>query len=171
MLLCPSTPTQGDIETRPGGGAGHIAGSAAVPYRYTSSPRVEGSYGMNGYLYSTYTASGSHDDYGNPSGNASSLYRPSGWVNLAPKIRQPGDTPMFADSVWIDGWPSHFDALPPDFEGLGGTRDDSNHMLRFAVDRHGPPGQALQNVGFLDGHAEAVSTEDLWILRWNNLYQ
>ena len=56
-------------------------------------------------------------------------------------------------------------ALPPyedDPEYKGGDSDDLG-MRRYMIDRHN---KAI-NMVYVDGHAEKVKLEDLWMQRWN----
>jgi hypothetical protein len=92
-------------------------------------------------------------------------------------VTSPSQTPYFADSIWVDGWPWETEA--PASNLYAGA--DKNSMQRFTIARHGwkspalaprkvPAGGALVgkiNIGSVDGHAEAVKLENLWTLYWH----
>ena len=69
--------------------------------------------------------------------------------------------PLFADCLWLGGWPRDSDPPPGT---LAGAYDLDNHMRRFCMARH----KRSVNVLSLDGHAQGVVLEDLWRLKWNN---
>lgn len=180
-LMCPATESQNDIETlAPGTGADTYHGSAEKTWRYCGSygQRSEGSYGMNGYAIGTWTDSGENNDYGAPSGNASTCYKTDdrikkAWPNTMGNVKRPNKMPVFLDSVWIDGWTSYKDDDPgaddpSGYIGLNGQDHGSNHMLRFALDRH--RGQ-MQNVAYLGGSAETIHVSELWDLEWNPVFK
>lgn len=83
--------------------------------------------------------------------------------------------PVFGDA--IDPWetPDSTDTPPydlinplPYYSGVGPKPHGPKGMMaHFCIDRHF---HAI-NVAFLDGHAERVTLEDLWKLRWNNLFR
>ncbi|HXE52073.1 MAG TPA: type II secretion system protein [Tepidisphaeraceae bacterium] len=83
--------------------------------------------------------------------------------------------PVFGDA--IDEWaaPDSTDTPPyslinplPFNSGLGPPAPGPKGMMAyFCIDRHF---HAI-NVAFLDGHVERVTLEDLWKLRWNNLFR
>jgi prepilin-type N-terminal cleavage/methylation domain-containing protein len=134
-----------------------------VPY----NTNYQGSYGFNGWLYTgNYSVSdvivGASDDWR--------------YLNES-DITKPSTTPLFADEVWVDGWPE---------ETQGPAKDLYNGSLnpvmgRYTVARHGglPPARAPRNitssvglpgaidVAFMDGHASAVKLGALWTLDWH----
>jgi prepilin-type N-terminal cleavage/methylation domain-containing protein/prepilin-type processing-associated H-X9-DG protein len=128
-----------------------VFGGSAAPYH--------GSYAINSWCYS-YTTPDPRDY-----GKDSSVYAPS-------------QTPYFSDSTWVDGGPMETDAPARNLY----TGGDSTSMERITIARHGglsaasaprnvPPGAPLVgkiNVGFADGHVEAVRLESLWTLYWHN---
>jgi prepilin-type processing-associated H-X9-DG protein len=77
--------------------------------------------------------------------------------------------PVWADAIWVDGWPRERDPAPPNL--VTGDRDrqgpslapNENMMGRFTIARHG---RAI-NVAFIDGHAETVPLDDLKRLKWH----
>ena len=116
-----------------------------------------GSYGLNGYIYS------SAPDWIVPA----TEWEESKWGNSNISANSAG-IPIFVDSIWVDLWPQSDDTVPAahDLELGADGRDggaDRNMMLRIMIDRHG--GQL--SVSFLDGHVEPVSLEKMWSLKWN----
>jgi prepilin-type N-terminal cleavage/methylation domain-containing protein/prepilin-type processing-associated H-X9-DG protein len=98
-----------------------------------------GSYGFNGWM---------HHGYPGPS--------------FRMNARHSEDIPVFADSVWVDGWPRETDPVPPDL--TKGSQSGMASMGRFVSWRHG----RATNVVFLDSHAVRLPLADLWTIRWNN---
>lgn len=87
------------------------------------------------------------------------------------------DTPVFADSWWMEGIPMDPDqsvysipqSVPPytdDPEYVGGKTDDYG-MRRFCIDRH----NMAINVSFADGSVDKVKLEKLWSLKWNKTFK
>ncbi len=126
----------------------------------------QGSYAYNGWLYrGTYTVS---DLLGTPTswrfGSESSITRPT-------------DTPLFADAMWIDGWPREAEGPSKDLYNGNGNAD----MGRFTLCRHGgvSPGNAPRNltssaslpgginIAFVDGHVALSKLPNLWNLQWH----
>lgn len=77
-----------------------------------------------------------------------------------------GDVPVFADSIWVGGWPQDQDYTPIE---VGMTldsgipwHDPGFQMGRFCIDRHG---MAI-NVSFQGGNVEKVNLTGLWKLMW-----
>ena len=104
---------------------------------------IPGSYGFNGWNHT--------DMYGPNSGHFDKLYQ-------TPDEGDPGKTPIFADSIWVDGWPMEGNAPAPTYHG-----GNNSSMARFCIDRH----EGGINVVFNDGHAETVALADLWTLTWH----
>jgi len=97
--------------------------------------------------------------------------------NKESAVVNPVLTPFFSDSIWVDGWPLESDHPPRDlYDGA-----DDNSMERICIARHNwrgpaaapryvPPGAKLVgaiNIGFADGHVQAVKLENLWTLYWH----
>jgi prepilin-type N-terminal cleavage/methylation domain-containing protein len=121
----------------------------------------QGSYALNGWFYSgTWD---SNKEFGNESG-----------------IQNAARTPVFADAVWVDTWPTATDH-PARNLAQGG---DTDSIQRLTIARHGsasagnaprsvPAGSALPGaitVEFADSHAETVKLENLWNLYWHRNY-
>lgn len=111
-----------------------------------------GSYGINGFFYA---------DQGG-AGYCSSTLPDAFFGSLEDGTIK---TPIFADAVWIDGWPSERDRAPRSYiwpqAGECGT-----YMSRFCIDRH----DFGVNVAFADSHVEKVDLPMLWALQWSMTY-
>jgi prepilin-type N-terminal cleavage/methylation domain-containing protein/prepilin-type processing-associated H-X9-DG protein len=161
--LCPTTPDPFPANTwqqKPN--AAYIGfGLADYPWNwgvFNPSTPYHGSYAMNGWCYSS----------GDPG--------PSDFQKES-AIRQPARTPYFSDSIWVDTWPTEADTPARNLY----TGGDNNGMERLTIARHGgkgpsaapqfvPPGTPLAgriNIGFVDGHVEAVKLDKLWTLEWH----
>ena len=89
------------------------------------------------------------------------------------------DTPVFADSWWMEGIPMDPDQsaffipqnVPPytdDPEYVGGDYvTDDYGMRRFCFDRH----NMTINISFADGSVDKVKLEKLWSLKWNKSFK
>jgi prepilin-type N-terminal cleavage/methylation domain-containing protein/prepilin-type processing-associated H-X9-DG protein len=117
-----------------------------------------GSYGINGWCYSE--ANPSKENY-----------------QKETAITSPAKTPYFSDSNWVDGWPMETDTPARNLYSGG----DNNSMERITMARHGGKGPSAAprsvipgtplvgriNIGFVDGHVEAVKLDNLWTLFWH----
>jgi hypothetical protein len=121
----------------------------------------QGSYAMNGYFYV--------DD---PNGNNALRFRSPELVAV------PSKTPVFADSVWVDFWPSSSDRPARDL--VTADNFSSSGLSRIAIPRHSAkmssgfrnfdPSNLLPgavNLAFSDNHVETVKLENLWNLQWH----
>jgi prepilin-type N-terminal cleavage/methylation domain-containing protein/prepilin-type processing-associated H-X9-DG protein len=123
-----------------------------------------GSYAFNGWLYTgTYSVS-------------DLLGLPNSWEYGADsKVTQPTTTPLIADAMWVDGWPT--EAQGPSKDLYNGNADED--MGRFTLARHGgrPPGPlnitdstaipGAINIVFYDGHATIAKLPTLWSMTWH----
>ena len=144
IIVSPATPdrnTRG--RTRWGGLKNTWGGWNNNPKINSGRNGVPGSYGFNGWNHP--------DMYGPNSRHFDKLYH-------TPEEGDPGQTPIFADCNWVDGWPMANNAPPSTYHG---GRNSS--MARFCVDRH----QGGIIVVFNDGHVEGVALQDLWTLHWH----
>ena len=98
-----------------------------------------GSYGFNGWMHHGYPG-----------------------ASFRMNAKGPESIPVFADAVWVDGWPRETDPVPPDL--TKGSQSGMASMGRFVSWRHG----RFTNVVFLDSHAARLTLADLWTIRWNN---
>ena len=156
---CPDT--EGLYDTPAGWG---VFGSAANLWqRGSGSGRQQGSYGFNGFFYSSTNGGG-----GSQWGNASSF--PEAWFGSLEKVKETTITPIFVDATWIDLWPHENDQVPPD-ETLGARApaQDRNpwQLGRAYFDRH--PARTV-NLSFVDGHAENIDIDTLWSFQWSNTF-
>ena len=127
----------------------------------------QGSYALNGFFYS--------GDWPASWGRNVLAFRLEG------ELPRPTKHPVFADSIWVDAWPSPDD--PPPINLAGDPIDLNGGMGRLAYPRHGsvptqiPKSQPREarlpgsiNLTFADGHVETVKNEDLWLLEWYKNY-
>jgi len=133
------------------------------PYR----TNFTGSYGYNGWLYSgNYSISGliigASDDWKYASEASVSKF---------------SNTPLFADAVWVDGWPLETEGPAKDLY----NGSNLSFMGRYTVARHlgPPPNGAPRNItsasalvggidiAFMDGHVAGVKLPGLWTLDWH----
>jgi hypothetical protein len=129
-----------------------------------SVTNYQGSYALNGYLYSD-----------SPYGKPANMFRNEN------AIINPSRTPYFADSVWVDAWPEETDQPSPNL--TTGDTGENIGLIRFAVPRHSASSGAgiknfkkadtlpgAINVAFADGHSESVKLEKLWSLTWHKTW-
>jgi prepilin-type processing-associated H-X9-DG protein len=123
---------------------------------------VLGGYAINGWCYTDC-----------PYGDVASCF-----YNKESAVSNPVLTPYFSDSTWVDGWPLETDQPPTD---LYDASDVNIGIDRLCIARHswkapssaprrvpvGAPLVGKINVGFVDGHVQAVRLEDLWTLYWH----
>jgi prepilin-type N-terminal cleavage/methylation domain-containing protein/prepilin-type processing-associated H-X9-DG protein len=171
-LLCPEA-----YEANPTG-----VGSAVQAWNPgtagTYSARIgtaSGSYGFNGWLYEAAPAT---QNTKLPPAPTNSTY----WH--LPISGDSSTVPVFADSVWIEGWPLATDSPPysnpsatlsgPGAAIAGTPTSTPNYMLEFCINRH--PTRSV-NVAFLDGHVDSLQMQQLWSfagdavqLRWSPGY-
>jgi prepilin-type N-terminal cleavage/methylation domain-containing protein len=136
-----------------------------------------GSYGLNGWLYSNLT---------NRSGAMPVVDQDKIFKNES-QISMPSQTPVFADSIWVDGWPRTNNAAASNLY-LGNPHGSAGQFMgplgRMLIDRHGgiPAGSAPTdvdttrtlpgaiNVACSDGHVELSKLENLWNFHWNRTW-
>ena len=135
-------------------------GSASETWIWTAGvPEPEhGSYGINGYIYSSSGGWVPADEW-----------ELSAWKN-ANVAANSAFIPIFVDSIWVDFWPQDDDFVPADHDlelgAAGGNYASRNHMLRLMIDRHG----GKLSVSFLDGHVEPVALRKMWSLKWSRAF-
>ena len=122
-----------------------------------------GSYFYNGWLY--------YGDY------SATIIVPAGQKYTASSVLRCTSTPLFTDSVWVDGWPNEQEGPAQDL--YNGSQ--STYMGRVTIARHGrgAPGGAPRNITtssglpgginivFYDCHASYTKLSDLWTLDWH----
>jgi prepilin-type N-terminal cleavage/methylation domain-containing protein len=149
--------------------AWHIKSKAPIKLWY-------GSYGLNGWLYSNLT----NQDAGLPSVDQDKIFRKES------AILMPSQTPVFADSIWVDSWPRTNNE--PESDLYLGTQSSEGRFMgplgRMLIDRHGgiPASSAPTdvdttqklpgaiNVACSDGHVELSKLENLWNFYWNRTW-
>ena len=157
--ICPASPDPVPWQQKPGAAYTGF-GLADYPWNWGATglgPPFHGSYGFNTWCYSAPNAS-------------PSVFQKESAVTKASQM------PYFSDSIWVDGGPLETDTPARNLY----TGGDNNPMERITIARHGlinaasaprnvPIGSKLVgkiNVGFADGHVEAVKLENLWNLYW-----
>ena len=181
IRLCPSAGTN---TTYFGPTGANKNGRADTAWNwYGSATNWQGSYQVNGWLYNF------PDLVNNPPTFKSSGLPPgvSGMVPLIfqkeSQVTSPSQTPMFADSTWVDGWPGEQDHPSSDFnDAYANLTGGEAGMGRLTIQRHWgkpstasgkiPSGTKLTGrsgviVGFYDGHSEPVKLDALWTLTWH----
>lgn len=161
VLACPEA-----YEPNPGGvGTATMGwGGPGNPYASRIGTNV-GGYGFNGWLYEAA-----------PIGQPAQLPPPpanSTYWHL-PVSGDSTQIPVFADSVWVEGWPLGSDQPPSDTQAGPGpsianapsaTTTNANYMQEFCINRH--VGRRV-NIVFLDGHADSFDLLELWSLAGSN---
>jgi prepilin-type N-terminal cleavage/methylation domain-containing protein/prepilin-type processing-associated H-X9-DG protein len=170
VLLCPTAAIP--AESRPNN---FVSGSAINAWSWFSSATAEtnGSYALNGWLYSTVVFT----QFGYGSDSLAQFFQ-----NDA-AIHHPTTTPVFADGVWPDAWPTSTDEAASDLFQLNPTQNQSGGMNVVTIARHGiAPNSANSdvdtdnplpgsvNVGLFDGHVESSKLDHLWLYTWNADY-
>ena len=99
-------------------------------------------------------------------------------------VLQPSQTPVFADSLWIEIYvmPDH----PPARDLYADTNQATIGLAAFMMARHGgpgtarkslpvPPGQSLgpyvNHIAFFDGHVQPIKLDHLWNLNWHSQWE
>ncbi len=113
---------------------------------------IQGSYGINGWLYG---GSGRSGYVSVP--NAGSKY-----FNKTTSVSYPSEVPCFGDCMWPDAWPTATDSAPGDADGEYGSGTG-----RYCLNRHN---NRKTNLSFVDGHVESIVAEDLWKQQWHLNY-
>ena len=131
-----------------------------------------GSYTLNGWLYNDLDPTGSSPER----------------FGAFSSIQQPTKTPVFADGIWQDAWPTRDGPLPTDlFTGdIESVKADQRGKGCLTIARHGPkpPSAAPRNwpsnqplpntwgvnVAFADAHVEWIRLARLWSLAWNRTW-
>ncbi|MCS1407868.1 MAG: hypothetical protein M2R45_01029 [Verrucomicrobia subdivision 3 bacterium] len=127
--------------------------------------RFQGSYALNGYLYTKSPYGGSERNF----------------YKTESDIRHPTLTPFFGDSIWVDAWPKETN-LPA--KNLFNGDKFQGAMVRFTIPRHAASRAAavtnfdpkdtlpgVINISFADNHVESVKLERLWSLFWHKNWE
>jgi prepilin-type N-terminal cleavage/methylation domain-containing protein/prepilin-type processing-associated H-X9-DG protein len=180
VRICPSAPEQ------PTSNPATISpvGTAAMAWWYMGNPGLvppepdmQGSYGFNGWFYTSWKGVISGWD---PA--LETLMNTAGFPNES-SIQKPSQTPWLVDAIFMDLWPMATDPAATDLYN-GNFSSGHGGMGRCTIARHAyktagtaprnvPAGQPLPgaiNVGFPDGHVELRKLESLWQLYWHRDY-
>ncbi len=157
VRFCPTAPERNAASLRKDS-ASH--GTTVRAWLVDGGEKWQGSYALNGYLYTK-----------SPFGSDRNMFKVEG------DIRNPTQTPFFADSVWVDAWPVETD-LPA--RNLFDRDKFQGGMVRFTIPRHAAGREAAStqfdpkndlpggiNIAFADNHVELVRLERLWNLTWH----
>jgi len=146
---------------------------------------VNGSYSINGWLFSYDSAFTNYDSPWTTPVPPEVANNPQFVFTKPTSIKAPAKTPFFNDAVWWNEWPLEQNQPAPDISlgqsinipGIqrctiwrhGGTKTATSstpvqHTLQGSV----IPRSAAINIGFADGHAEQVKLKDLWTLYWHD---
>ena len=161
LRICPTAPDKGNPLN-----LANPPGQADMAWYWTlSSPTYSGSYAMNKWLSPT------------GGGMTNTRDNPQGLITKESVVQKPTLTPMFMDSVWINLDPKESDGPPTSLyaPGIG-----NEGMARVCIARHGSgaasgplkhstgaPLPGAIEMGFVDGHAESVKLERLWLCYWH----
>jgi prepilin-type N-terminal cleavage/methylation domain-containing protein/prepilin-type processing-associated H-X9-DG protein len=152
-----------------------VSGSAVNAWSWFSSATVQtnGSYTFNAWLYSTVV----NTQFGYGSEDLTNYFQSEA------AIRHPTTTPIFADGVWPDAWPTADDQPSSDLFQLNPTVNQSGSMNVMNIARHGlapsssysdvdtgSPLPGKVNVGLADGHVEVSKLDNLWSYTWSAYY-
>lgn len=115
---------------------------------------------------------GKRGDYGSYGTNTCIYHKPKGDEGYAPEywrrddVKNAGNIPLFLDCIWVTSWASWTDE-PPTYSGArvwtGGT---GGGMGLFCVPRHGEVINGL----FVDYSIRNIGLKELWLFKWNRLY-
>ena len=130
-----------------------------------NNTNYQGSYALNGYLYTE-----------SPYGDAKDFFRSES------DLAFPVKTPFFADAIWVDAWPLVNDR--PARNLFDGDKFSGGGLSRIAIPRHVAlfsgtmknfdPRNTLPgavNVSFADNHVESTKLESLWGLYWHKNWE
>jgi prepilin-type N-terminal cleavage/methylation domain-containing protein/prepilin-type processing-associated H-X9-DG protein len=127
---------------------------------------LQGSYGMNGWLYSARDEQGADlallDSTFTPVGKTTATVM-SSFYN-AELARRESTVPVFADCNWRHIWAFPTDTPPANTETNGPPTSSTPHPIqRIVMNRH----RSAINIGYLDGHAATTPLKELWLQNWS----
>jgi prepilin-type N-terminal cleavage/methylation domain-containing protein len=180
MLTCPVTSQAGQA-------VNNYCANAVTPwcktdYNSTANPQPAyiGSYVINGWMY--YDGAGDGAGETLPGGGSGS----AGYYTTDSSVKYPGQTPIFADGVWVDCWPLETDSPCKDIRGTPGVGPPNEggagkEMARACLARHACNpfaantwGSATQtrvvggeDIGLFDGHVEFTRLPNLYSYYWH----
>ena len=160
LLMCPTTsvsptPKMGSIK----GGQYDLSWWDGSQYPEASGKPEQGSYGHNMWV-------SDFDESLNPWGWKGQYAKSKHYLSMA-SIEDASSTPLFADCLWVGGWPNRYNTeSPPATQRLqsNGPGSWNSGMSRFAMTRHNTN---KINITFADGHAKTISPSELWLYRWH----
>jgi prepilin-type N-terminal cleavage/methylation domain-containing protein/prepilin-type processing-associated H-X9-DG protein len=157
IRLCPETPD-------PNFGWGSVWKHWGPDFGNTWMQEHTGSYCFNGWLYRLTAAQSAGLDGSAPINHSGrgAIY----FFNLP--ARDGNSVPVFADSSWVDAWPTRDDPPPANPLAAGfppAPTGPPNMMHRVTVPRH----MKMSNVVFMDGSARTVRLKEMWQLKWNKI--
>lgn len=168
IRLCPATEVTNTL--------GNQFGSAKQPWNWpatnATSPRPQGSYCFNGYLY----------QYGPILAASVPQAVQANFFQKESAIQHAVETPTFFDSVWPDAWPDNGAANVPakGYDMSLGNNGDVTGYGRMSIARHPyKNGMILNgmnlsgvkiNMGFADGHAALWKLQDIKNVYWHRYY-
>jgi prepilin-type N-terminal cleavage/methylation domain-containing protein/prepilin-type processing-associated H-X9-DG protein len=184
IVLCPATKLA--AQENPDA---DIIGTASLAWCNwpTGTPTpVNGSYSMNGWLFSwdPNIASLLSGGWASPP-PPEVINNPLFVFNKPTSVQRPAQTPFFNDAIVWNEWPLEGDPPAPDLST--GAAQNIDGMPRCTIWRHGGktatsftpvgfsllpplhvfPNESAINIGFADGHAQMVKLKDLWGLYWH----
>jgi prepilin-type N-terminal cleavage/methylation domain-containing protein len=171
VRLCPMAPDKVNPLGNDKPGNVEIAWSRLVTFQNGLQKEYRGSYAYNGWMYGAgdKDISGFRQDWIMPNPNSYVFKKED-------SFQKPSLTPVFCDSIWVDGWPQETDNPARD---LYAGQYAGASIGRNTVARHGsctraptlvPPGQKMTasiNIAFGDNHAETAKLENLWNYYWH----
>ena len=144
--------------------------AACGPFYWTQGLKTYTSYAINGWTWNGKTDTNSSVDN---SGNQTNWY--SYYYLKTTDTRSPGVTPIFAESVWYDVWPSSGDN-GTNFDLVNGSM--GQQMARLGIERHrgisrggGVSSNAAINVNMMDGSSRTINVYDLFTLKWSKKFK
>ncbi len=183
IILCPGT--QAMTQENPNNGAPGSASLAWYVWPPTRVAPINGSYSMNGWLFSWDPNINNVSSGWVPPPPPEVVNNPQFLFNKPTSVQRPVQTPLFTDAVYWNEWPLEGDAPAPDLSQ--GEALNIVGIPRCTIWRHGGktatsytpighsvlppfyifPNDAAINIGFDDGHAQMVKLKDLWSLYWH----
>jgi len=143
VLICPTAPTNVDFGNDGVGAAFTAWGPDPIPGRWMKDN--QGSYTLNAWITPNF-------------------FNRSG-IHKFPSPKGASNIPIFCDGIWVNTWPSDYDAPPASL--IRGDTNPNFQMSRVCIARHG---KAI-NVLFADYHVDRVALPDLWKLQWSTLFK
>jgi prepilin-type N-terminal cleavage/methylation domain-containing protein/prepilin-type processing-associated H-X9-DG protein len=148
VLICPVAPRMTLAQVAQDGGT--TANGRADHAWYYANNKVTASYILNGWFYTQDTTAPMQNDF-----------------TIESSVRQPANTFLFADGIWIDCWPTLADTAGNNFYTGYDSGDGGGGIGRLMIDRHGgvAPSAAPQNattpqgainMALFDGHVDRM---------------